>query len=138
MDIYLDRDNLKKVGHVDDEIKVIMNGWFTDKPENWPPSPLLNPLFVSFNISPHIAWRFLRRKVIEYLKQHEPIGCRDIWTMKLLKAFGIEAYFSGCLTLTLDYKYNINDKDEKFLVIDIDPKLTRYVRNIILLSLIHI
>ncbi|MHB9292886.1 hypothetical protein Holit_01999 [Hollandina sp. SP2] len=41
---------------------------------------------------------------IKYLKKHEPIGCRDYGTVKLLGKYGINAYFSGCLTLTLGRK----------------------------------
>ncbi|MEM1510192.1 MAG: polysaccharide pyruvyl transferase family protein [Thermofilaceae archaeon] len=127
VDVYLDRDNLKDVKYVNDKIKVIMNGWFTDRPEKWPPSRVIEPLFISFHVSPHIAWRFLRKEVIEYLKQYEPIGCRDIWTMRLLNHFGIKAYFSGCLTLTLDYKYGAPKREEKIIIIDLDPRLKKYI-----------
>ncbi len=127
VDIYLDRDNLKDIKYTNDRIKVIMNGWFTDRPKKWLPSRVIEPLFLGFHISPHIAWRFLRREVIEYLKQYEPIGCRDIWTMRLLNHFGVKAYFSGCLTLTLDYKYSVPEREEKIVIIDLDPSLKRYI-----------
>lgn len=130
VDIYLDRDNLKDIKHVNDNIKVIMNGWFTNKPGNWPPSRVIEPLFISFHISPHIAWKFLKNSVIEYLKRYEPIGCRDIWTTTILNSFGVKAYFSGCLTLTLDYKYSVPRRDEKILLIDLDPKLAKYVYDV--------
>ncbi|MEM2909445.1 MAG: polysaccharide pyruvyl transferase family protein [Nitrososphaerota archaeon] len=130
VDVYLDRDNLKDVKFNDDKIKIIMNGWFTHRPEKFPPPKEIEPLFISFHVSPHIAQRFLRREVIEYLRQYEPIGCRDIWTMKLLERFGIKAYFSGCLTLTLDYKYSVPRYKENILIIDLPLNLTRYVYTI--------
>ena len=37
----------------------------------------------------------------EYLKSFKPIGCRDKETLEILKRNNIEAYFSGCLTLTI-------------------------------------
>jgi hypothetical protein len=36
---------------------------------------------------------------LDLLRAHQPIGCRDIGTVKLLKAAGIDAYWSGCLTM---------------------------------------
>jgi hypothetical protein len=38
---------------------------------------------------------------LEYLKRHQPVGCRDSWTLDLLGKHGVECYFSGCVTLTL-------------------------------------
>jgi hypothetical protein len=38
---------------------------------------------------------------LDFLKAHAPVGARDLWTMNLLKEKGVEAYFSGCMTLTI-------------------------------------
>lgn len=46
---------------------------------------------------------------IEYFKQHQPIGCRDKGTQKILQEEGINCYFSACLTLTLGRTYRIQD-----------------------------
>lgn len=133
MDVFLDRDFLNSV-ESGEKIKVIMNGWFTHRPENWPPSPIIEPLFVSFHISPIIAKKLLNKKTIEYLKMHQPIGCRDTYTKSLLESYGIEAYFSGCLTLTLDYGYSsfkTKNKD-KILIVDLEQDVMRYIPNKIL------
>jgi hypothetical protein len=42
----------------------------------------------------------LEGKSLEYLQVHAPIGTRDLWTLELLRAKNVEAYFSGCMTLT--------------------------------------
>lgn len=39
------------------------------------------------------------------MKKHQPIGARDIKTMEMMRAHGIDSYFSGCLTLTLGKEY---------------------------------
>lgn len=75
------------------------------QPENWSPSKHINPLFVAFHINSKVRDSMLSKESIEYLKKYEPIGCRDTYTMDLLKGKGIDAYFSGCMTLTLGYKY---------------------------------
>ena len=100
--IELDRDNLKN--YFGEKIKLIINGWFMEKPKNWPPSNKIIPFFISFHINPIIKSFILNKNGVEYLKKHEPIGCRDLYTKLILEKKGIRAYFSGCLTLTLNRK----------------------------------
>ncbi len=111
-DSLVDRDQLN---HLPDnaagEYKILLNGWHTHKPENWPPSPSFIPLITSFHISretysedesrPRPSDVLLEEKNLAYFRAHAPIGARDLWTRDLLRQSGIEAYFSGCLTLTL-------------------------------------
>ena len=40
--------------------------------------------------------------MLDYLKRHEPIGCRDHNTRNWLASAGVKAFFSGCVTTTLD------------------------------------
>jgi len=53
---------------------------------------------------------------IEYLSKHEPIGCRDYHTRDLLLENDIDAYFSGCLTLTLENEYSNRNSGGIYLV----------------------
>ncbi|MET1132386.1 MAG: glycosyltransferase [Aeromicrobium sp.] len=64
-----------------------------------PFNPRLRPIFVSFHVN---APTFLTEGVIEYLKKYAPVGCRDWNTVHLLQAAGVPAFFSGCLTTTVD------------------------------------
>ena len=59
----------------------------------------LNPIFVSFHVNKHAI---LTPSAVEYLKAHGPIGCRDWTTVHLLLNAGVPAFFSGCLTTTID------------------------------------
>lgn len=81
---------------------LILNGWFMEDPQNWPPSEKITPLFISFHINPTVADVFSQKNAVAYFKRHQPIGCRDLYTKALLEKNGVEAYFSGCLTLTLE------------------------------------
>ncbi len=102
-----------------DKIKLIMNGWFTHNIHNWVPSDDVDPLFVSFHINNTAAPYMLSEKGIAYLKKHEPIGCRDQFSADTLKAKGIEAYFTGCLTLTLDsYKVDDSQRGDDIYIVD--------------------
>ena len=92
-------------------LNLIMNGWFMENPKNWPPSKKIRPLFVSFHLNPIAEKRMLSDSGIKYFKNHEPIGCRDTYTQKILSDKGIKTYFSGCLTLTLKNKNKKHKRD---------------------------
>ena len=100
---YLDREHLNE--NIGEDVRLIMNGWFMHRPENWPPTPEITPLFVAFHLNKLVENEMLTDEGVRYLKKHEPIGCRDYHTVSLLKGKGVDAYFSGCLTLTLGNTY---------------------------------
>lgn len=114
--VFVEREHLHE--YSGEPLKLIMNGWFMHIPENWPPSTDIIPLLQSVHINPDISEIMLNETGVEYLKKHGPVGCRDKGTEKLLKAKGIEAYFSGCLTLTLGKTYKHNPKSEHVCFVD--------------------
>lgn len=62
----------------------------------------VRPLFVSF----HVAQEgILTPENIAVFKRHEPIGCRDYTTARILRAYGVRSFFSGCVTSTLGTLY---------------------------------
>lgn len=117
--------------------KIILNGWFMGS-KSWPPPETLDPLFVSFHLGKYRYSEYFNRiernflfartqrhfmlgeKSLAYFKAHEPIGCRDLATLETLQSEGINAYFSGCLTLTL--KTAPADRPRKDIII-VDPNL---------------
>lgn len=104
-----------------EQAKVVMNAWFTYQPENFPPSKVIIPLFTSFHLNPIYGASMLERpEVLMYFKSHQPIGCRDRGTAQLLENKGIQAYFSSCLTTTLDLKYKQPQRSRGKIVI-VDP-----------------
>lgn len=103
VDIFLCREHLNE--YSGDKVKLIANGWYMHNPNNWPPSKDIEPLFVALHINKLAEEKLLGKESIEYFKKHEPIGCRDYYTVENLKQKGVDAYFSGCLTLTLGQTY---------------------------------
>lgn len=112
VDRYVDRDELSRDPGGREHTRLIMNGWYMARPEMWPPHPKILPLPISIHISQHrpSRWRLwtarpsrtmLGRDGLNWLRQHGPIGARDRATEILLSAHGVEAYYSGCLTLTI-------------------------------------
>lgn len=118
VDQYVNREQL--AAYDGDPIKLIMNGWFTHNAADWVPSASIDPLFVSFHVNNTAAPLMLDERGIAYLKAHQPIGCRDRFTEAVLKEKNIEAYFSGCLTLTLD-SYRVDDSERGDTVYIVDP-----------------
>ena len=87
-------------------VLLVMNAFFG----GWttlPPSPAITPLYIAVHICPSVQSKYATTEWINHLKQHLPIGCRDKGTMQFLQSLGIDAYFSGCLTLTLPLRENI-------------------------------
>lgn len=115
-DYYIERERLCEWDT--DEVKLIMNGWYMVEPQYWPPSPSINPLFVSFHINSLAEKEMLSQESIGYLKKHEPIGCRDLKTMEMLRSRNVDAYFSGCLTLTLGNTYQKKSSDGSIYFVD--------------------
>lgn len=95
----------------DEPINVIMNGWFMHEPDKMPPSRDINPFYISFHLTPNIEEAFFTKETIAHLKAHEPIGARDLNTMRLMETHGVESYFSNCLTLTLNKTYPPTNHD---------------------------
>lgn len=116
-DCYIEREKIHEF-HSNETVKVIMNGWFMRHPLNFPPSEDIDPLFISFHLTPKIEKEFFTEKTIDYLKSHEPIGCRDYGTVRMMESHGVKAYFSGCLTLCLGEYYNLLKSDR---VCFVDP-----------------
>lgn len=115
-DILIEREKLKQ--YSGEPVKMIMNGWYMCEPMNWPPSDKIIPLYIAFHINKLAQDRMLKPDSIEYLKHYEPIGCRDANTVNLLKEKGIDAYFSGCLTLTLGNTYASTSKENTIYFVD--------------------
>ena len=59
----------------------------------------LRPIFVSFHCNKR---DLLTPAAIDYLKRYGPVGCRDWTTVHLLLSLEVPAFFSGCLTTTID------------------------------------
>lgn len=112
VDGYVARDRLNEVN---EPCVVSMNGYFMGE-ANWPPSPLIEPIFFAFHIAPKWERVVCSPCGIEYLKRHQPIGCRDRGTVAILHKYGVEAYYSGCVTLTFDRRSVEPENGRVFIV----------------------
>ena len=116
VDHYICRERLHE--YKGPETKMIMNGWFKRHTKNWPPSNSIKPLFISFHMNTKRMDDMLGENGIAYFQKYGPVGCRDFNTKKKLEEGGVNAYFSGCLTLTLGKSYR-HRADESIYLTDV-------------------
>ena len=107
--------------------KIIMNAWWTWCPQNFPPSKYIKPLLISMHFNDNIRKSKIKKSYKEYLKKWGPVGCRDKATEKWLIKNGVDAYFSGCLTLTLQKNENVKKKNY-ILATDISDKMLNEIK----------
>ncbi|MBM7061186.1 polysaccharide pyruvyl transferase family protein [Pseudomonas sp. UL073] len=104
---------------------VSLNGFFMGS-GNWPPSPGLAPVFFSFHINKAYESVICSPAGLDYLRRHEPIGCRDRGTLSILEKHGIKAFYSRCVTLTLPPREPSPEAREVFIV-GVDKELEQVI-----------
>lgn len=131
-EIFIDRDHdiakSKKFTLPDGKLFLVMSGWHKVNGKQWPPNKKVLPLFYSFHIRQTKCPQLLSDKAIQYYKLHEPIGCRDEHTVKLLVDKGVQAYETHCLTLTLPER-NLAHTPKKIFVASRDRDIYRILPN---------
>ena len=123
VDTYVDRDYIGQWNPQDDT-KLIMNGWYMHSPYAWPPrGDSICPLLISMYIDQadsRVGEAFFSAESVAYLNSHGPVGARDLSTLKFLQQHGVDSYFSGCMTLTLQRDPAV-EKQDFILAVDL-PK----------------
>jgi hypothetical protein len=115
IDYYVERGQGKNISDKFPKSFCIMNGWYS---KNMLPMPTnITPFYISIHCSKR---EMLTPDVIAHLKQHSPIGCRDISTLKLLQSQEIDAYYSGCLTLT--FPRSKAKRSDRVYLVDLDRR----------------
>ncbi len=80
------------------------------------------PVFLCWSLLDGI----LDPKDIDYLKEHGPIGCRDMHTLDECLKYGIDAYFNGCITICFPRMEQYNKNGDVYLV-DVQPELKEFI-----------
>lgn len=129
IDYYFERDNMDETKTKPGEtVKVIINGWWGDGPENWPPlDQNLDVLPVSMYVEDRIQAEFKKPRSQALLNHYGPVGARSRGTEKFLKGIGVDSYFSGCLTLTLNPDKTIK-KQDYVLAVDVSDEVYEVIR----------
>lgn len=109
-----------------EEVVAIING--AENYENFayhtrflPLSKKIHPVFCGLHLH-----RELSEAELESLRNSQPIGCRDEYTVNYLKSKGIDAFLSGCLTMLFPERDNTKSYDKVFIV-DCSEKAVEYI-----------
>lgn len=106
-----------------DESWAVVFGWFMHetfgKKFNIPFHENLRPILISVYIRHP---EMLTPEAIDYLKKYAPVGCRDWQSVALLRSVGVPAFFSGCMTTTVDTLFPEPQPDTRRGTIRIDWK----------------
>ena len=103
-----------------------MQGWFAEAfrvfPLPW--SRKITPVFIGFHLSTWSTARdqFVKCGLAKKMRPFAPVGCRDRNTMRFLQSQGVEAYFSGCMTMTFDSREK-EPANGKIFVVDLHESL---------------
>lgn len=116
--VFVRRDDVCRDVKGYDKILLVMNGWWMHPtfktllfniPDN------VTPLFISFHIN---NMELLKPPFIDIFKKYEPIGCRDMNSLTLLNKCNVKTYFSGCLTVGIDF-LSWNNQTNEILYVDV-------------------
>ena len=121
-DKFLDRDAMVKYTDKDN-VTVFLNAWWGDGSGSWPPPKTVHPILLSIHLSAGMAQNWA--KYPEYLREREPIGCRDTSTMDFLEKLNVKAYFSGCMTLQMPSPYFNVKRNGKIYIVDLNQKYVK-------------
>lgn len=96
-------------------------GWYMHdifgKSFNIPFHPNLRPILLSVFVR---YPEMLTPDAIAYLKKYGPVGCRDWQSVAVLRAVGVPAFFSGCLTTTVDTLFPAPSADHRTGTLRVD------------------
>jgi hypothetical protein len=128
---YIDRDNEIRsapgMAEEDSPVGILLNGWFKSNRAEWPPHPKLAPLILGFHIRLFQCPELMSDASVDFFRLHQPIGCRDVYTEKLLRSKGVEAFTTNCLSLTLSRRIEYPTTQTEVFVVSRDERLKDYI-----------
>ena len=130
VDEYVNRDEIG-MWSPKEPTKIIMNGWYMHSPYAWPPSSsFIDPLLISMYVDqkdPKVGESFFSEESRQYCQAHGAIGARDLSTRDYLLSQGIDSFFSGCMTLTLQRDPDI-EKQDYILAVDVPDSIVNLIK----------
>lgn len=95
IDAWIDRDAMADL-HLDSPHRYVTNSWFFLGNDARLPTPQLEPVFHGISLGRE---ELLTAPWLDYFRKFGPVGCRDQRSAERLQAAGVDAFWSGCLTL---------------------------------------
>lgn len=134
VDYVIDREKLDTFETENGEpVGVPMAAWWFWEKWNWPPSDCIVPLLTSMHMNNYSVYergtpvgdKWLRGLGGDYFRAYGPVGARDQSSLEFFQKHGIDAYFSGCITLTLPQQKKTEDSGKYICLVDLNDKLKK-------------
>ncbi len=96
-----------------------------------PVSPKITPVFLGIHVHRELSdseWASFR--------EHQPVGCRDEATVDFMKSHGVDAFLTGCLTMTFPKREPSPEQTQVFLI-DCPRSVLPYIPNELLEGAVH-
>ena len=122
VDVFVDRDN-SNMSTGNDRVTCFFNGWWGSPNASGPPPSNLNPIMLSIHVAQ--GMQNIWSKHIDFLKKQAPFGCRDYDTLDFFRKHGIEAYYSGCLTLLIRNPSTGKNRTENVYLVDVKTEFMK-------------
>lgn len=141
VDYVLDREYLDSFGEKCSEpVAVVMAAWWLWQKWNWPPAENIIPLMTSMHINNDTIWHgaspitdeWTKGVGGEYLEAYGPLGARDLFSLNFFRERGYDAYFSGCVTLTLPRQKKTAEAGSYICLVDLDRQVEDKVQQLIM------
>ena len=138
LDYFVEREEISNFKSKNNEpVAVIMNAWWMWKKFNWPPAKCIIPKLISMHFTEWTTENWgtpIKHEIFEglgrdYLNSYGPVGCRDLNTLEILKNYKIDAYFSGCVTLTLPKQKKKKLKKEYVCAVDVKDNVINKIKS---------
>ena len=123
LDTSLERDNLNDSQSSNKIITTFINAWWGSPNATWPPYSNIDPIMLSVHIGAGMQKHWAKQ--IEYLRQRAPIGCRDYSRLEFFRQFGVDAYFSGCLTLLMENPNISGKRTDNIYIVDVEDSFIK-------------
>jgi len=124
---FIDRDHEIRsapgLDEADGPVGILLNGWFKENRNEWPPHPKLAPLIFAFHARLTHCPELVSPASIAFFRQHQPLGCRDPYTEALLRSKGLDAFTSHCLSLTLPRRIENPATQTEIFVVSRDERI---------------
>lgn len=106
---------------------ILLNGWFKTNPAQWPPHPDYVPIYLGFHIRLFQSPSLIGQEALAHYRAEGPVGCRDRYTLALLRAQGVDAFLSHCLTMTYPKRFPDPATQCEVFVVSRDERLCDYL-----------
>ena len=138
VDYLINREEIGRFRSKDGEpVATIMAAWWMWAKWSWPPTRFIYPYFTGFHYSDNKAakqagcpvdYLFMKGLGGKYLNAYGPVGCRDNYTRDRLRELGVNAEFSGCITITLPEQKKTKPEKEYVCLVDAAGPVVKKVR----------